>query len=122
MITFLPVVIGIFVTDGLTIQHHLRGMVGVGFQEQRIHVRMTGDACCFGLYGLGATNLQPLRSGIGIECHILSLERCRTIAVLLKDTTQGGGDDALANIAACSYEHDGVKTLPRPLPMSEGSR
>ena len=72
---------------------------------------MTGNACRLSLYRLGAPNLQSLGSGVAVQRHILCLEGRRVVAVLLKNTTEGGGDDALADITACSYEHDWVQLL-----------
>ena len=63
-------------------QHYLTGMVRVGLQEQGVHIRMAGDAGCFGLNSLGATYLQSLGRGIAVECHVLCLEGRGTVAVL----------------------------------------
>ena len=66
---------------------------------------MTGDARSLGLYGLCPTNLQSLRRRVAVQRHILRLKRCRLVAVLSEDTAESGGDDALANIAARTHEH-----------------
>ena len=70
---------------------------------------MTGNTCRLGLHGLGSSYLQPLGRGIGVECHILSFERSRLVAVLTEDTTKGSGEDALAYIAPRADEHDGME-------------
>ena len=87
----------------------LRGVVAVGLQEQGIHVRMAGNAGSLSLYGLGAANLQTLRGGVAVQRHVLCLEGRRLIAVLQEDATQGRSNDALANVAACACQHDGMK-------------
>ena len=43
------------------------------------------------------------------QCHILRLEGGWQITVLLEDTTEGGCNNALADIAACSCKHNGVQ-------------
>ena len=75
---------------------------------------MTGNACRFSLYRLCTANLQSLGRGIAVQRHILCLEGGRVVAVLLKNATQGGGDDAFADITARSYEHDRVEPTPNP--------
>ena len=103
-----PVVIGTLTANGFAVEHHLRGVVTLRLQQQGVHIRMTGDACCLCLYGLRTSNLQSLRCGVGVECHILCLEGCRLIAILTEDATEGCSDDALAYIAACTCEHQRV--------------
>ena len=103
MITFSPIVIGILVADGFTMQHHLRCMVRLWFQQQRVHIRMTGNACCFGLNCLGAAYLQSIRSDKRVEGHILGFEGSRLITVLSENATEGGSHDALADVAARSW-------------------
>ena len=104
-----PIIIRIFVADGFAVEDDLRGMVTLGLQQQGIHIRMTGDACCLGLNSLGSAYLQTLRSGVGVERHVLSLEGSRVVAVLLEDATEGRSYDALANVATRSCEHNGVE-------------
>ena len=84
-------------------------MVGVGFQKQRVHVGMAGDACCFGLHGLGTAYLQSFGCGITIQRHVLCLEGCWSIAILTEDAAEGCGNNALSDIAARSCKHDGMK-------------
>ena len=69
---------------------------------------MAGDACGLGLDSLGATDLQTIRCGVGVEGHVLGLKGGWMIAVLLKYTAEGCCHDAFANVAARSCEHDGV--------------
>ena len=80
-------------------------MIALRFQQQGVHIRMTGDARSLSLNSLGAPYLQPLRRGIGVERHILCLEGCRVVAILSEDTTESRSDDALTNIATRSREH-----------------
>ena len=101
-----PVVVGIAVADGATVEHHLRGMVGAGLEQQGVHVGMAGDACGLGLYGLGTSYLQSLGGGIGVERHVLCLEGGGMVAILPEDATQGCRQHALAHVAARSCQHD----------------
>ena len=86
-------------------------MVALGLQQQGVHIRMTGNACRLCLNSLSTSDLESFRSGIAIQRHILSLEGCRLIAVLLEDPTEGCSYDTFADIAACTSEHDGMQTL-----------
>ncbi len=106
-----PKVISITIADGDAVEHHLTGVITLRLQQQRVHIRMARDTCCLCLHSLCASNLQSLRRGVGVQCHILCLERSRCIAVLQKDTAQGCGKDALAHITACTSQHDGMKSL-----------
>ena len=72
---------------------------------------MAGNAGSLSLYRLGTANLQALGRGIGVERHILRLKGCRVIAVLQEDATQGRRYYALANVAACTGQHHGVKGI-----------
>ena len=89
-------------------QYHLRRMVTLGFQEQRVHIRMTGNTSSLSLYCLSAPYLQTLWGGIAVERHVLGFERGRLIAVLQEDATESRRNDALTDIAACSCQHQGV--------------
>ena len=106
-----PIVIGIAVPYWPATEHHLRGVVALGLQQQRVHVRMTGNAGGLGLHSLSTTYLQPFRCGVGVQCHVLRLERCRRVAVLLEDAAQSCRDNALANIAASACQHHGVQSI-----------
>ena len=86
-------------------------MVALGLQQQRVHVRMARYASSLGLYGLRTAYLQPFRCGIRVEGHVLSLKGSRLVAVLLEDATEGCGDDALADIAASTGEHDAIEFM-----------
>ena len=81
-------------------------MVGLGLQQYRIHVRMTRHTSSLCLHSLGPANLKSIRSGIGVERHVLRLERSRMIAILTEYATEGSGYDALTHIAACTNKHD----------------
>ena len=106
-----PVIIGILVADGLAVQDDLRRVVTLGLEQQRIHVGMARDAGSLGLDSLGATDFKALGRGVGVECHILGLERCGAVAVLLKDTAKGGSHDTLAHVAARSGKHHWMQSL-----------
>ena len=102
--------VGTAVSDGPSVQHHLRRMVGLGLQQQRIHVRVAGDARRLGLHRLRPSDFQSFRCGERVERHVLRLERCGSISVLPEDAAEGRGEDALAHIAPRAHQHHGVKT------------
>ena len=89
-------------------QHHLRRVVALGFQQERVHVRLTRDACCFRLHCLCPSYLQSVGGGIGVQGHVLRLEGCGVVAILKEDTTKGSRDDTFAHVATRSNEHDGM--------------
>ncbi len=55
-------------------QHHLRGVVALRLEQQRVHVGVARNAGGLGLNGLGTAYLQAIGRGIGVECHVLCLE------------------------------------------------
>ena len=72
---------------------------------------MAGNARRLGLHGLRPSYLQSFRCGEGVERHVLRLERSRVVTILLEDAAEGGGDNALAHVAACADEHDGMQLI-----------
>ena len=106
---FAPIIIRMFVAHRFAIQYHLGSMIALRLQQQRVHIRMTSDACSLSLNSLSPSDLQSFRCGITVECHILRFEGCWLITVLLEDTTEGCCNNALANIAACSCKHNGMQ-------------
>ena len=105
--TFIPaeIIIRSHITDSLPVKHHLRCMVRAGFEQQRVHIGVAGNAGSLSLNGLRATYLQAIGSGVRVERHILRLEGSRAVAVLTEYTAQGSSYHALANIAARSGQH-----------------
>ena len=99
------VVVGRLVAHRAAVEHHLRRMVAVGFEQQRVHVRTAFDARSLGLHRLGAPYFQPVGRCKGVESHVLRLERGGTVAVLQEDTAESGGNHALANVTSCACEH-----------------
>ena len=86
-------------------------MVALGFQQQGVHVRMAGDACGLGLDSLGATYLQTIGCGVGVEGHVLGLKGGGMVAVLPEYTAEGCSHDAFANVAASTGEHDAIEFI-----------
>ena len=104
-----PVVVCVLVADRLSVEDYLRCVVALWFQQQRIHVRLTGYACCLSLYGLCATYLQSVGGDITVQSHVLCFEWCGLVTVLTEYAAKGSCDDALAYVAACSGKHYGVE-------------
>ena len=97
--------------DGLAVQNDLRRVVALWLQEQRVHVRMTRNACCLGLNSLCTANLEAVGCGIGVERHVLRLEGGRLVAVLPENAAEGSSHHALAHIAARSGQHHRMQSL-----------
>ena len=96
------------VPDRFAVEHHLSGVLGVRLQQQRVHIRGAGQFGGFRLHRLGASYLQSVGSGIGVERHVLCLEGSRSVALLQEYAAEGCGKNALAHIAARAYKHHGV--------------
>ena len=109
--TTTPVIVGIFVADGLAIQNDLGSMVALGLQQQGVHVRMTRNARSLSLNSLSASYLESFWCSIRVQCHILSLERCRLITILTEYPTESCCNDTLTDIAACTCEHNRMQLL-----------
>lgn len=67
---------------------------------------MGSDPTSLGLDDLRPPHLAAFRGGVGVEGHILRLERGGVIAVLLENTAEGGVDDAFSRIGAGPDKHD----------------
>ena len=106
-----PILIGTLIAHGLAMEHHLRGVVALGFQEQGVHIRLTGDASGLSLNSLGTTYLQTIGRGIRVEGHVLCLEGGRMIAVLQEDSAKCCSEDALTHIAARPHKHQRMQCL-----------
>ena len=83
-------------------------MVTLRFQQQRIHVGVAGNARCLGLNSLGAADFKAFGRSIGVQCHILGLERGWAETVLLEDTAKCSSNDALTHITASPCKHNGM--------------
>ena len=92
-----------------SVQYHLRRMVTLRLQQQRIHVRVTGNAGSLCLYRLCTAYLKTFGSGIRIERHVLRLEGSGLIAVLPEDTAESSSQNTLAHIASGTYQHKGFQ-------------
>ena len=102
------VVVGGAVAYGAAVEHHLRGVFRVGFQQQGVHVGRARHAACLGLYSLRTSYLQSVWRGVRVECHVLRLEGCGAVSLLQEDAAEGCGEYALAHVAARADEHYGV--------------
>jgi hypothetical protein len=69
---------------------------------------MARDASSLGLNSLGATDFKAFGRSVGVQRHILGLERGWTVAILFENAAKGSGNDALAHIAASPSEHNGM--------------
>ena len=105
------VVVGVAVADGLAVQHHLRGVVTLGLEQQRIHVGVRFQSRGLRLHRLRPSNFQPIRRRKRVKRHVLRLERGGGVAVLFEYTAQGRGKHAFAHVAARAGKHHWVESL-----------
>ena len=78
----MPIIIGIFIAQGLAVKDDLTGVVALGLQQQGVHIRLAGDASSLSLNSLRTTYLETVRCGVRVEGHVLRLEGSRVITVL----------------------------------------
>ena len=100
------VVVSRTVAHGPPVEHHLRRMVGIRFEQHGIHVRVARYAGRFGLHGLRPPYLKPFGSGVRIERHVLCLERSRAVTVLPENAAQSRCQYALAHVAPRTGQHE----------------
>ena len=98
------------VPDGPAVEDHLADLVGVGFQQQRIHVRVALHACGFGLYDLRPAHFAAVGRHEGVQGHVLGFERRGVVSVLPENAAESRSEQALAHVAARSGEHDRVQS------------
>ena len=53
---------------------HLAAGIGVGLEQDRVHVGMRADAAGLRLHGLGPADFAPLGGDAGVERHVLGFE------------------------------------------------
>ena len=100
------VAVGVAVAYRHSIEHHLRRVVRLRLEKYGVHVNVTRNHGGFGLCGLCPSYLQSFWRGIGVESHVLRLERGRMKAVLSEYAAERGSDDAFSRIAAGSCKHN----------------
>ena len=103
----------ILIAGGASVQHDLRGAVARRFEQERVHIRMARYAGGFGLYGLRASELQPVGRHERVECHILCFKRSRTISVLQEYPAESGRNHTFPDIASGAGKHHGTKKRRR---------
>ena len=62
-----------------------------------------------GLHDLRPAHLAAVGRHIGVQGHVLGLERCGVVPVLPENAAEGRGEQALAHVAARSGEHHRVQ-------------
>ena len=58
-----PIVVGILVADGFAVEHHLRSVVALWLEQQRVHIGVARYARGFGLNSLSTAYLKPVGGG-----------------------------------------------------------
>ena len=92
--------------DGAAAHDDLRALVGFGLQQDRVHVDGGLDAGGGRLHGLRPADLAAVRGHGGVERHVLRLERRHAVAGAREDSTQGGGEQALADAGGGALHHE----------------
>ena len=95
------------VADRAPFHDHLAAEVAFWLEQDRIHPHVGIEAARFGLYRLRPADLAAVGRHIGVERHILRLERGDAPAVLQQNPAERGGQDALARVGAGPLQHQG---------------
>ena len=107
--------------DRPSVHHHLRGPIGLGLEQHRVHVHRRGEPGRAGLEGLGPADLAPPGARRGVVRHVLRLERGDGDPAPACDPAEPGHDCRLPDIRAGALEHE----RPAPhaaLPASPSGR
>lgn len=97
-------------------------VVELGLQQNWVHVGRRGHTRRLRLDALRAPDLGALRRDIGVEQHVLRLERRNAVAVLLEDAAEGRRQQALAYRRAGALHHDGPGRHRGRQPASASSK
>ena len=101
------------VGEGLPADDHLGDVVALRLQKYRIHVsvwcRKTGR---LGLENLYHGDLRTAPGHLGVQAHVLGLERSHQKASPVKHATHRGHGDGLARIGSGSDDHHGSALMP----------
>ena len=100
------VLICVTVADRTSVKDYLRRSLARWLKQQRIHIGTALHSGRLGLNRLSTAYLQTVGRGIGVQSHILGLERGGRITVLPEYTAQSGGNNTLADITARTGQHD----------------
>ena len=94
------------VADRLSHQHHLRRGVSRGLQKHRVHIDLRRDPRRLRLRHLRAPHFLSVPRDIGIQRHILRLERNDVQPVLIKNTAKRRDENAFPHMRTGSLHHD----------------
>ena len=91
---------------GAAQQHHLGGVVGLGLQQDRVHLHPGLYPRRLGLHRLSPADFASPRGYVGIVGHVLGLEGSDAETVLAKYAAQRRHQHALADVRGRSLDHD----------------
>ena len=89
------------------LDNHLAAHVGTGFEQDGVHPYLRIQPTGLGLHYLGPSHLAAVPGHIGVQGHILGLERCHPDPVLQQYPTETGNQNAFAHIGSRALEHQG---------------
>ncbi len=65
----------VHISDGFTAKDDLAAHIGIRFEEHRVHTNVRFNPAGLGLDDLGPTHLASVSGDVGIQRHVLGLER-----------------------------------------------
>ena len=92
--------------DGPPVHHHLRGPVGLGLEEHRVHVHRRGEPRRARLERLRPADFPAARARGGVVRHVLRLERGDRDSATARDPAEPGHDRGLPDVRAGALEHE----------------
>ena len=101
----------------LTHNNYLRSSIACGLQKHRIHIHHRLHASRLCLSHLGPAHFIPISGNIGIQSHILCLERHYLSTFSIKNPAHSCSQNTFAYMGAGSHHHNIIchKSLPLPI-------
>ena len=97
------------IRDGVAVDEELRGVVGLGLHQQRVHVHDGAFSCGAGLHGGGAADLLAFVGDEGVERHVLGFERGDAEPATCEQAAEAGDQHGFADVRAGAEDHDGLE-------------
>ena len=113
---FVVVRFHVVIRVGLPADDDLGHGVLLRLQEDRVHVAVRGlEAGGLGLDGLGHGYLRPHAGGLGVQAHVLALERGDQMPFPLQDPAYSRDGDGFPRVGGGSDHHHGLPLAVEPL-------
>ena len=97
---------GLHIAPHLSVDDDLTAHVGGGLEQDGIHagVRLDPGGLC--LHYLRPAHLAAVLGDEGVQRHVLALERCHAVAVLLQNAAESRRQQALSRIGHGPLNHN----------------